>query len=131
VLEAACRLGLEGIVSKQRSAPYKSGRGRGWLKSKCGAREDFIIGGFTKSSVGAAGIGSLAVGYRDGGRLIYAGRVGSGFTADAAVHLYERLRKLASKTMPFEDVPALARKGVHWVRPEAVCEVSFLGWTSD
>jgi bifunctional non-homologous end joining protein LigD len=131
VLEAACRMGLEGIVSKRRDAPYKPGRGRGWIKCKCSEREDFVIGGYTKSSVGAAGIGSLAAGYWDGDHLIYAGRVGSGFTADTAVRLYQRLSKLNSKTVPFAELPALARKGMHWVHPEQVCEVSFLGWTSD
>ncbi|MBX6321080.1 MAG: DNA ligase D [Rhodospirillaceae bacterium] len=132
VLEAACRLGLEGIVSKRRDAPYQPGRGRSWIKCKCTGREEFAIAGYVTSTVSRHAVGSLALGaYRDGA-LVYVGRVGTGFDAETSRALFARLKVLERRTPPFEAaLPAVARRGVHWVEPRLVCVVEYRGWTED
>ena len=130
VYEHACRMSLEGVVSKRADRPYRSGRSGDWLKSKCVARQEFVIIGFTHPKAGARGIGALLLGYYDGGTLVYAGRVGTGFTTRSSHELREKLEPLAAKTAPAK-VPAEARRGALWVRPELVCEVEFLAWTRD
>src|SRR5690606_36906030 len=81
-LEKACELNLEGVISKLADKPYRSGRGRDWLKSKCHKRQEFVVGGYTKSTTGASAIGSLLLGYHKGKDFVYAGRVGTGFTQE-------------------------------------------------
>lgn len=129
--ENACRLSLEGIVSKRRESPYRPGRGRGWLKSTCVRRDRFTIGGFTLPTAGDAGIGALLVGSEEEGGLRYAGRVGTGFTARVSRDLRQRLQPLAVAQSPFDDVPASARRGVTWVAPRLACEVAFRAWTGE
>jgi len=87
MLEHACRFGLEGIISKRKDQPYRSGRGEHWLKSKCTDRQEFVILGYVRSTADSRAIGSLALGYHDGGKLCYAGRVGTGWSADQAAAL--------------------------------------------
>ena len=130
-LENACRLALEGVVSKRRSGGYRSGRGRDWVKSKCISREDFVIGGFTLPSTQGPGIGALLVGYRENGKLRYAGRVGTGFAEEVSRDLRQRLDDLRAGEPPFDEVPATARRGVTWVHPSLACEVEFRSWTAE
>jgi bifunctional non-homologous end joining protein LigD len=133
VYERACRLGLEGIVSKQRNAPYTSGRGAAWLKVKCVARQEMVIGGYTDPEGARAEFGSLLLGVHDrAGRLVYAGRVGTGFDHATLRSLGARLRKLEQRVCPFApDGPRPPARGAHWVKPELVGEVAFTEWTRD
>ncbi|WP_020179441.1 DNA ligase D [Methylopila sp. M107] len=132
VLEHACRLSLEGVVSKRRDAPYASGRGRGWIKSKCAQRQEFVIGGYVASTAASDAIGSLVLGVHEDGRLDHVGRVGTGFSAKVARDLYGRLKALETRRSPFaEKLQAAEARGVRYVRPELVAEVEFRAWTGD
>jgi bifunctional non-homologous end joining protein LigD len=129
----ACARGLEGIVSKRRDLPYTAGRGRGWLKVKCVQRQELVIGGFTDPKGSRTGIGALLVGVHDArGALVFAGKVGTGFTQRSAVELRRRLERLERKTCPFSPCPTgrIARDA-HWVAPELVAEVAFTEWTGE
>lgn len=132
VLRHACRMGLEGIVSKLRDSPYRPGRGLAWVKSKCSARQEFVIGGFVLSAASARAIGSLVMGVFDCDRLRPVGRVGTGFSAARAEELFTRLSAMELQQTPFD--PPLGRpeaRGVRYVRPELVAEVDFRAWTAD
>jgi bifunctional non-homologous end joining protein LigD len=133
IFSAACRRGAEGIVSKRRDLPYRPGRGGGWLKIKCIARQEFVIGGFTDPQGARVGLGALLVGVHDArGRLVFAGKVGTGFTAATARALRERLDAIEQAGCPFASRPAgRLGRGVHWVRPTLVAEVAFTEWTAD
>jgi len=129
----ACRLGLEGIISKRRDQPYRPGRNGGWLKTKCVLRQEFVIGGFTDPEGARVGIGALLVGYYDDRRrLIFSGKVGTGFTQQSSMELRRQLERLDQRDCPFAQRPA-GRLGnnAHWVTPRLVCEVEFTEWTSD
>ncbi len=129
---AACGLGLEGIVSKRRDSPYRPGRNPIWLKAKGIAREDLIVVGFTDPAGARAGFGALLMGYyRPDGRLTYAGRVGTGFSADVLTTFQKRLVAIARKTAPVKLPEGLSSRGIHWVEPQIVVEITFAGWTSD
>jgi bifunctional non-homologous end joining protein LigD len=133
VYARACKMALEGVVSKRKQAPYTSGRGQGWLKVKCVARQEFVIGGYTDPEGARTEFGSLLLGVHDReGRLVYAGRVGTGFSQAALASLGPRLRKLAQRQSPFaaED-PRPPARGAHWVKPTLVGEVAFTEWTRD
>lgn len=129
----ACQRGLEGIVSKRRDQPYAGGRGKGWLKTKCLQRQEFVIGGFTEGEGSRNGIGSLLLGHYKDGALVYAGKVGTGFTMKSLDDAIERLAPIEQKTSPFTPVPSRAHTGprVHWVAPKLVAEVAFSEWTDD
>ena len=130
--EQACGLGLEGIVSKRRDLPYRPGRHGGWVKTKCVQRQEFVIGGFTDPEGMRAGLGALLIGYYEGDRLVFCGKVGTGFTHKAALELRARLDRLEQKTCPFTPPPAgRLGRNAHWVRPALVCEVVFTEWTGD
>lgn len=130
LFDRACKLGLEGVVSKRRDATYRSGRFRDWLKVKCGRRQELVIGGFTGSRSGPREIGALLVGVYDGDRLRYAGKIGTGFDHAEAARLRERLAGLQTLRSPFATrTPDVARST--FVRPELVVEASFTEWTSD
>jgi bifunctional non-homologous end joining protein LigD len=133
VHQRACRMHLEGIVSKRKQAPYVAGRGQAWLKVKCVARQEFVIGGYTDPEGARAELGSLLLGVHDrDGRLVYAGRVGTGFTDATLVVLGQRLRKLAQRASPFSpEGPRPPARGAHWVKPVLVGEVAFTEWTRD
>jgi bifunctional non-homologous end joining protein LigD len=133
LLQESCRRGLEGIISKRADAPYRSERSRDWLKIKCLQRQEFVIGGFTEPAGSRAGLGALVLGvFDERGRFRYAGRVGTGFTEKSLIELRARLEPLVRRTAPFVDPPkGYAAKGVHWVEPELVAEVSFTEWTED
>ena len=132
VLREVCRMGLEGIVSKRRDLCYEPGRSRNWLKTKCIKRQEFVIGGFTEPEGSRKGIGALLVGVNIGGDLRFAGKVGTGFSADTLTELRRRLNRLEQKECGFSPRPAgwLGRNS-HWVRPELVAEVAFTEWTED
>lgn len=132
ILDHAKDMKLEGIVSKRAMAPYRSGRVGDWIKTKCSASQEFVIGGFTEGA-GArqGGIGSLLLGYYQDGSLRYAGHVGTGFTAKQAIDLRQLLMRMKVAKPAYGDVPKEARPGAIWVRPELVGEVEFSNWTSD
>ncbi|MFZ1885123.1 MAG: DNA ligase D [Rhodoplanes sp.] len=130
VFDHACRMGLEGIVSKKIDAPYRSGRTRDWMKSKCSARQEFVVGGFTLAAGSRRAIGALAVGTYERGKLRYAGRIGTGYSQETAEGLWTRLDPLRIERSPFASLPAdERRRNVIWVRPELVIEADLRGWT--
>jgi len=132
VLRHACRLSLEGIVSKLAASPYRSGRGRSWVKSKCSARQEFVIGGFTPSTASPKAVGSLVLGVHEGDALRHVGRVGTGFSREVAGELFTRLEAMRVKESPFAGkLSAEEARHVVFVRPELVAEVEFRAWTAD
>jgi bifunctional non-homologous end joining protein LigD len=133
VYERACEMGVEGVISKRRDRPYRPGRGKDWLKSKCIHEQEFVIVGYTAPSGSRSGFGSLLLGVNDeDGELRHAGRVGTGFTDESLRDLAGRLGKLERKTSPLaDDLTAAERRGVTWVRPELLAQVRFTEWTGD
>ncbi|MFG1344857.1 DNA ligase D [Xanthobacter autotrophicus DSM 431] len=132
VLQHACRLGLEGVVSKLKDAPYRSGRSRDWIKSKCAERQEFVIGGFVPSTTSRRTVGSLVLGAYEKGRLVHVGRVGTGFTRRVAADLHAQLAPDAVETSPFAT-PLTADEARHvtFLKPDHVAEVEFRSWTAD
>ena len=130
MLAHACRMGLEGVVSKLADAPYRSGRTLAWIKSKCTLRQEFVIIGYVPSTAAGRGLRSLLVAYHEDGKLHYAGRVGTGFSTKIANDLKKKLDAIRAKTPPI-DGPAAKDRKVVWVRPELVAEVEFRTWTDD
>jgi bifunctional non-homologous end joining protein LigD len=132
VLRHSCRLSLEGIISKQRNAPYRSGRTKDWIKSKCSQRQEFVVAGYVPSSTSRHLIGSLVLGYYEDGKLIYAGRVGTGFTHKVAGDLFRKLDPMRVPKSPFaRKLLAEEAYQARFVRPEFVAEVEFRRWTAD
>ncbi len=131
VFEHACKIGAEGIVSKRADGAYAKGRSASWLKTKCYREQELVIGGFTLPSNGSYGVGALLLGYYEGSKLIYAGRTGTGFTQATHKSLRDRLERLRRDAAPFAAVPVAARRGVHWVTPKLVAQISFATWTAD
>jgi bifunctional non-homologous end joining protein LigD len=127
----ACKRGLEGIISKKADAPYRSVRTRGWLKSKCGHEQEFVIIGWRPSGKASRAFASLLLAVREHGALRYAGRVGTGYTEARLAHLGERLERLARKTPPARDVPPEIARQAHFVEPKLVAEIAFRGLTRD
>ena len=126
----ACKAKLEGIISKRRGAPATPGRSRTWVKVKCVGRQEFVIGGFTEPQGSREGLGALLIGHYSRDRLVWAGKVGTGFTARSARELRARLEPLVQDHPPFTPAPRGAEaRGAHWVRPELVAEVAFTEWT--
>ena len=134
---AAGGMGLEGIVSKRRDAPYRAGRGPAWTKSKCLGREEFVVVGFSDPAGGRTGFGALLLGYHTPkgklakGKLVYAGRVGTGFSDKLLARLHARLEKLERKAATVKLPADLSARDVHWVEPKLVVEVGFSEWTRD
>ena len=132
VLRHACRLSLEGVVSKLRDAPYRGGRSKSWIKSKCSARQEFVIGGYVPSTVSRQMIGSLVLGVYRNGKLDPVGRVGTGFSALVAADLFKRLSRMRTDENPFaRRLTAEEARQARYVRPELVAEVEFRAWTAD
>jgi bifunctional non-homologous end joining protein LigD len=126
----ACASGWEGLVVKRADAPYRSGRSRDWLKFKCQAGQEFVIGGYTDPKGSRTGFGALLLGYYDrDGRLAYAGKVGTGFDDATLASLARTLSGLQRSQAPF-DRGSLPRTGVHWVEPRLVGQVAFSEWTT-
>jgi ATP-dependent DNA ligase len=128
--ERALREGWEGVIAKRRDSPYEHRRSRHWLKMKCEATQELVVGGFTEPRRSRVGLGALLVGYHDGDDFVFAGRVGTGFDAKLLRQLRERLDALAVETPPFTRAVGLPRTGAHWARPEIVVQVAFVEWTS-
>jgi len=127
----ACASGWEGVIAKRADAPYRAGRSRDWLKFKCESGQEFVIGGFTDPQGTRTGFGALLLGYYDPDRrLIYAGKVGTGFSRRTLDSLHATLTDLEQDHPPF-DRGRLPRPGVHWVQPRLVAEVGFSEWTTD
>jgi bifunctional non-homologous end joining protein LigD len=132
VLKHACRLSLEGIISKIANAPYQAGRGKDWVKSKCSARQELIIAGYVPSSVNNRAIGSLVMGYYDKNKLRHAGRVGTGYSGAVAQSLFKRVDAIRIDKSPFDEkLTSVEKKDVVFVDPVLVAEVEFRGWTAD
>jgi bifunctional non-homologous end joining protein LigD len=128
--QTACMNGEEGVVGKLLASPYFPGRSPWWVKVKCVGRQEFVIGGFTDPQRSRIGLGALLVGYYDGvRRLTYAGKVGTGYTAEALRDLRERLGKLEQEHSPFAAGSPRRTAGVHWVKPALVAEVAYAEWT--
>jgi DNA ligase D-like protein (predicted ligase) len=125
----ACRAGWEGLIAKRAQAPYVQGRSRDWLKLKCVWEQEFVIGGYTDPAGSRADFGALLVGYYEDGRLRYAGKVGTGYTAATLRDLGARLRALETLASPFVDVRPIPR-GTHWTSPELVAQIGFAEWTN-
>ena len=128
----ACAQGWEGLIAKRADAPYRSGRTKDWLKFKCESGQEFVIGGFTDPQRSRIGFGALLLGYYDpGGRLVYAGKVGTGFTNQMLRSLHDRLAAIERPSPVFAAGPLpRSESGVHWVEPRLVGEVGFSEWTA-
>ncbi len=126
----ACGSGWEGLIAKRAQASYVAGRSRDWLKLKCVWEQELVIGGYTDPAGSRTDFGALLVGYYDGGRLRFAGRVGTGYTAAMLRDLGARLRELKTSESPFIDARPIPR-GTHWVRPELVSQIGFAEWTTE
>jgi bifunctional non-homologous end joining protein LigD len=129
----ACKLGLEGAMSKRADSTYQGARGREWVKVKCAQRQEMVVGGFTDPQRGRVGLGALLLGvYEADGNLRYAGKVGTGFDEKTLLVLREQLDRLVQQRPPFSNPPkGYAAKGAHWVKPQLVAEVAFAEWTAD
>jgi bifunctional non-homologous end joining protein LigD len=128
----ACAAGAEGIISKRANAPYRPGRGMDWQKTKCLLRQEFVVVGFTEPSGSRSGFGALLIAVMKDGELVSAGRVGTGFTNRTLAELYSKMKKLERATPAIANPPRGANaRGVHWLQPKLVAEVSFTEWTSD
>jgi len=126
----ACEQHWEGIIAKNGESRYVSGRSRDWLKFKCVAQQEFVIGGYTDPEGARVGFGALLVGYYDRGKLKYAGKVGTGYNTGMLRRLTSQLERLKTDASAFET-DGLPRKGVHWVKPKLVAEIGFTEWTGD
>ena len=128
--EVSCEHGLEGIVSKMADSEYTSGRNDYWVKTKCSARQEFVIGGWTEPRGSRVGIGAILVGVYEKGKLKYAGKVGTGFDHATLKTLLKDFKKIEQDNSPF-DIKSPRGKDIHWLSPEKVCEVNFTEWTED
>jgi bifunctional non-homologous end joining protein LigD len=126
----ACKKGWEGLMAKRADVPYRHARSHDWLKFKCVNEQEFVIGGYTDPQGRRTGFGALLVGYYEGGRLVYAGKVGTGYTQETLERLGRRLGALERRESPFagNDLP---RQNVHWVRPDLVAQIGFTEVTGD
>ena len=128
----ACRLGLEGIVSKLATSPYRSRRTSEWLKVKCLLRQEMVIGGWQESDKQGRSLKSLLLGYYDrGGALVFAGKAGTGFSLKLGHDLVARLRKIEKPDPPFAEIPHEYRRGSRWAAPRLVAEIAYSNWTTD
>jgi len=131
VFKHACQMKLEGIISKRRAAPYRSGRSDNFIKCKCFDRQEFVLAGFTPSTAEAKAVGALIAAYYDKSELRYAGRIGTGYTHETARELWKRLERIRLDRPPLVLPPDERRKNVIWVKPQLVIEAEFRGFTQD
>src|SRR4051794_25589771 len=129
LLDSACRNGWEGLVAKRAEAPYGPGRSRDWVKLKCSASQELVIGGWTEPRGSREHLGALLVGYFDDSRLHYAGKVGTGFTNETLATLARQLAPLERRDPPFAD--PVRERTAHWVEPRLVANIAFTEWTRD
>src|SRR5690606_27628067 len=121
--------GWEGVIAKRRDSIYEHRRSQSWLKMKCEASQELVVGGFTEPQGKRAGLGALLVGYFEGDDFVFAGKVGTGFDTKLLLELRARLDALETPEPPFTKAEGLPR-AAHWVRPELVVQVAFMEWTS-
>jgi bifunctional non-homologous end joining protein LigD len=144
LLEEVKRRGLEGIIGKQRNSVYEPGRRSGaWIKLKCVNEQEFVIGGYTPPQGARKYFGAILVGYYDNNKLVFAGKVGTGFTAKSLSILHKKLQKEARNDCPFVDLPSKQNgqwvqgitpsmmKKMHWVNPKFIAQIKFAEWTRD
>jgi ATP-dependent DNA ligase len=129
--ERACAEGWEGVVAKRADSPYEHKRSKHWLKMKCEAGQELVIGGFTDPEGERVGLGALLVGYFAGDDFVFAGKVGTGFDTKLLTQLRAQLDALEVDKAPFTKGTGLPRKHMHWVRPKLVVEVAFMEWTGN
>lgn len=129
--EEACRKGWEGLIAKRADAPYAPRRSTDWLKFRCSNEQEFVVVGFTDPQRTRVGLGALLIGYYEGDRLVYAGKVGTGFDTAMLRSLRDLLGRAQQRTAPVADAGRVRERGVHWVRPEHVVQVAFTEWTTD
>jgi bifunctional non-homologous end joining protein LigD len=125
----ACRKRWEGLIAKRADSPYVHGRSRDWLKLKCSAEQELVIGGYTPPKGSRTDLGALLLGYYEGERMRYAGKVGTGFTRTTLRDLAARLEPLRRGSSPFAD--EVRERGAIWVEPALVAQVGFSEWTRD
>jgi DNA ligase D-like protein (predicted ligase) len=127
--ERACSEGWEGVIAKRRDSVYEHRRSRAWLKMKCDASQELVVGGFTEPRGQRVGVGALLVGYFEADDFVFAGKVGTGLDTRLLLELRTRLDALEVAEPPFTKGTGLPRVNMHWVRPEIVIEVAFMEWT--
>jgi ATP-dependent DNA ligase len=127
--ERACAEGWEGVIAKRRDSPYEHRRSKLWLKMKCEAQAELVVGGFTDPQGGRVGLGALLVGLFDDSGFVFAGKVGTGFDTKLLLDLRRRLDAIEISTSPFTVAKGLPRIRAHWVRPEITVRVAFIEWT--
>ena len=131
VLDHACQIALEGIISKRADAAYHSGRDELWLKSKCSKEQEIVIGGYVIQPKHPNLLGALLTGYYEKGDFIFSGKVGTGFSHKEGQAILKKLKKLSRKSSPFKAIPTPSKKGAVWVAPHLVAQVHFAEWTPD
>ena len=125
----ACDEGWEGVIAKRRDSPYEHKRSRHWLKMKCEASQELVVGGFTDPQGARVGLGALLVGYFEGDDFVFAGKIGTGFDTRLLLELRARFDKIEIPQSPFTRSKGLPRLRAHWVQPEVVVQVAFIEWT--
>ena len=128
--DLACRQGWEGVIAKRLDSPYEHRRSRHWLKMKCEASQELVIGGFTDPQGTRPGLGALLVGYFDNADFVFAGKVGTGLDTRLLLELRRQLDALSVATPPFTKGTGLPRLRAHWVQPRIVVQVAFTEWTA-
>jgi DNA ligase D-like protein (predicted ligase) len=128
----ACRQGWEGLIAKRADAPYQAGRTKDWLKFKCENNQELVIGGFTDPQGTRTGLGALLLGYYDSdGQLVYAGKVGTGFSQQTLHRLHDELSAMEQDRSPFTRGDLPRERGAHWTKPRLVAQIGFSEWTTD
>lgn len=129
---AACKLGMEGIVGKKKDSPYSGTRNGDWIKLKCDNRQEFVIGGYSRTDKKTSGVSALLLGVYEGEDFVYAGRAGTGFSEAAAKELMQKLSGLARAASPFIKPPKeRANEVITWVEPRLIAEIKFAEWTKE
>jgi bifunctional non-homologous end joining protein LigD len=127
--ERACREGWEGVIAKRRDSRYEQRRSPHWLKMKCEARQEFVVGGFTDPQGARVGLGALLVGYYENDDFVFAGKIGTGFDTALLRELRTRFDAIEIPHPPFTRAVGLPRLRAHWVQPQVVVEAAFIEWT--
>jgi ATP-dependent DNA ligase len=127
--DRARREGWEGVIAKRVGSPYEHRRSKHWLKMKCEASQEFVVGGFTDPQGARVGLGALLVGYYEGSDFVFAGKIGTGFDTKLLLSLRTRLDAIEVPASLFTRAKGLPRLRAHWVRPEVVVQVAFIEWT--
>ena len=127
----ACRKGWEGLIAKRADAAYATGRTDRWLKFKCEAGQELVVVGWTDPEGSRVALGALLLAYHDGDDLVYAGKVGTGFSQSVLRDLHTRLSRVERDSTPCTRGSSIPRKAVHWAQPRLVAEVAFTEWTRD